>query len=603
MDEEFESFVVTNPDLVDPGIDVSGLRTTTDANILGNITDFPGIQYEAYNPRRLSDLMRLYSSGLPTTDTAQIPGAVDTLVNVGGGGGGMDQVTGDSVAGFDPGVTPGPSGFIGLDPDMDIDPQDFAQEDYGIYDPPELGGVDGMSGGQATPGAEFADQNPYGGTGTMDDLGADSFPEYQEPTVANLGSTAPGITDYLEGIDPATGQAETPNVAFDRPTIADVTGPVTLSQQDVIGTDANVGFVDAPATELGSKINQAFENVKDQGTSAIESFKDKLVELGGKVREGFDDIVEFGDTKIDVGRTLATGAINYLGRSIFGPVGSFLGTALGAVKDTPEQSLTRGIVGELKASGKDYGFNMGNESIGQDPFGRNPISAFGDYEGTLLNDLTSTSTTKMAEKKKEFAQDYFDKKAGKTAPQEDIGATDSLDQLQAAEKKEQQEAFADIQNQIEAEKRALQEINAAAAIEQAAAEQRARDETDARMAAEASRRAAAAAAAAREAARNQGGGDGGGGNTGGARGGGTSATSSGLGGLGFSDIRLKDNVELIGKSPSNINIYKFNYKGDSTVYEGVIANEVPWASVEASNGYLMVDYNKIDVELKKHAKR
>ena len=80
MDEEFESFVVTNPDIVDSSIDLSGLKTTTDANILGNITDFPGIQYEAYNPNRLSDLMRLYSSGLPTlaTDTAQIPGAVDT---------------------------------------------------------------------------------------------------------------------------------------------------------------------------------------------------------------------------------------------------------------------------------------------------------------------------------------------------------------------------------------------------------------------------------------------------------------------------------------------------------------------------------------------
>ena len=56
----------------------------------------------------------------------------------------MDQATGDSVAGFDPGVTPGPSGFIGLDPDMDIDPQDFAQEDYGIYDPTATtGGITG----------------------------------------------------------------------------------------------------------------------------------------------------------------------------------------------------------------------------------------------------------------------------------------------------------------------------------------------------------------------------------------------------------------------------------------------------------------------------
>ena len=139
--ENFDSFVVTNPDLVDEGIDVSGLRTTTDTSsyLLGNIPDYGGIQYEAYNPNRLSDLMRLYSGSFPMLDTgtAQIPGAIDTLVNVGGGGGGMDQATGDSVAGFDPGVTPGPSGFIGLDPDMDINPQDFAQKDYGIYDPPE----------------------------------------------------------------------------------------------------------------------------------------------------------------------------------------------------------------------------------------------------------------------------------------------------------------------------------------------------------------------------------------------------------------------------------------------------------------------------------
>ena len=69
--------------------------------------------------------------------------------------------------------------------------------------------------------------------------------------------------------------------------------------------------------------------------------------------------------------------------------------------------------------------------------------------------------------------------------------------------------------------------------------------------------------------------------------------------LGFSDIRLKENVELIGKSPSNINIYKFNYKDSPTTYQGAMAHEVPWASVKHSNGYMMVDYNKIDVNFKK----
>ena len=72
--------------------------------------------------------------------------------------------------------------------------------------------------------------------------------------------------------------------------------------------------------------------------------------------------------------------------------------------------------------------------------------------------------------------------------------------------------------------------------------------------------------------------------------------------LGFSDIRLKENVELIGKSPSNINIYKFNYKNNPTTYQGAMAHEVPWASIKHSSGYMMVDYNKIDVGFKKWQK-
>ena len=44
MDEEFGSFVVTDPDLVDPSIDVSGLRTQTDTSLLGNIPDYACIQ-------------------------------------------------------------------------------------------------------------------------------------------------------------------------------------------------------------------------------------------------------------------------------------------------------------------------------------------------------------------------------------------------------------------------------------------------------------------------------------------------------------------------------------------------------------------------------
>ena len=67
----------------------------------------------------------------------------------------------------------------------------------------------------------------------------------------------------------------------------------------------------------------------------------------------------------------------------------------------------------------------------------------------------------------------------------------------------------------------------------------------------------------------------------------------------FSDIRLKTNIEFIGKSPSNINIYEFNYIGSPIKYVGVMAHEVPWAAEKHESGYLMVDYDKVDVEFRR----
>jgi len=66
----------------------------------------------------------------------------------------------------------------------------------------------------------------------------------------------------------------------------------------------------------------------------------------------------------------------------------------------------------------------------------------------------------------------------------------------------------------------------------------------------------------------------------------------------FSDVRLKENIELVGQSPSGINIYEFNYINNPDRYQGVMAQEVPEASFEVDN-YLVVDYGKVDVEFKK----
>ena len=99
--EDFKSLIVTDPDLVDEGIDVSGLRTTTDTSpfLLGNIPDYSGIQYSTLAPTKYTDLMRLYSQGLPTIDTSQ-PATPPS----GGGGGGSGD--GGQATNFDPVSTP-----------------------------------------------------------------------------------------------------------------------------------------------------------------------------------------------------------------------------------------------------------------------------------------------------------------------------------------------------------------------------------------------------------------------------------------------------------------------------------------------------------------
>jgi len=73
---------------------------------------------------------------------------------------------------------------------------------------------------------------------------------------------------------------------------------------------------------------------------------------------------------------------------------------------------------------------------------------------------------------------------------------------------------------------------------------------------------------------------------------------AGLAAYQMSDIRLKEDIKLVGKSPKGIKIYNFKYKGDDKTYQGVMAHQVPQASIANEFGYLMVDYNKLDVEFK-----
>ena len=83
--------------------------------------------------------------------------------------------------------------------------------------------------------------------------------------------------------------------------------------------------------------------------------------------------------------------------------------------------------------------------------------------------------------------------------------------------------------------------------------------------------------------------------------GGGLAGGMGGGGAAGSDRKLKKNISKIGKSPSGLNIYSFEYKNPihgKGLFQGVMSDEVPQEAVGTRDGYDTVDYSVIDVEFK-----
>ena len=81
--------------------------------------------------------------------------------------------------------------------------------------------------------------------------------------------------------------------------------------------------------------------------------------------------------------------------------------------------------------------------------------------------------------------------------------------------------------------------------------------------------------------------------------------SDGISGIGkiFSDKRLKENIIKIKYSDSGIPIYHFNYIGEEQTWSGTMAQDLlelgKEKAVGSKNGYYTVDYNLIDINMKK----
>ena len=387
--EGLKSLIVTDPSLLDEGIDVSGLRTETDTDprLLASIADFPGISYDPTSFDYLSDLNELFAYGLPGGDTSgAVTPPVTTTLDTGGGG----QETSPSITDTIPELS---SGAVNTAEEQRL--------------------IDAGIGVQGAPG------DPVVAPGEIP-VTQQEIDEFNRRPVTPVGGQPIDPTGMLPQTPEVVAQDPTtmvPQLGSITPTVAE--GTATLEDAGgtypIVGDDIDV--LQSAEGGLGEEVNYTPEQeniIQEILSKAGQNVEGAITQLGkipGAIVDFANQTVDVFGKKINVGATLAKFAINKIAG---GPI-SLVFDVLSAIlpKDTLEQSTSRNIVNELKAE-KDYGFNMQTGNMNQDPFGRNPPAV--NYEQKLKDDLLGINqsgfqTAKFLEKKQEFAQDYFNKKA------------------------------------------------------------------------------------------------------------------------------------------------------------------------------------------------
>ena len=123
--------------------------------------------------------------------------------------------------------------------------------------------------------------------------------------------------------------------------------------------------------------------------------------------EGIGSIKNFAMEGLDLGKMALSG----IGNMIMPGLGFVLSNL---PKDSPRDIFNRSFtVGGANMPNDPYGYygalRAGN--LNQDPFGRNTVSAFGDYMGTLAKDANYSGTNKFNLAKQDFANNYFNQNA------------------------------------------------------------------------------------------------------------------------------------------------------------------------------------------------
>ena len=375
MARDFESLIV-DPSLVDPSIDTSNLRTTTDTReeLLAATPEFTGIQFDPTNINYLDDLYALYSGQLPmipVTPAATTPDVGSTTDEGGGGGGTPATGSGGQATG---GNTEFEQSLIDQGVGVQIAPgQPVVAPGEIPVTQAEIDAFNAIPVTQPTTGGITTDPISVG------------IPDNESGFVDPLGTIggAPGIFDINQTGDPALNPGSTmagePTSGFlasgaaggaNLPSLAGVKVQGGLSTTDA---ERLAGYT--PSTSLEAEDVDAQGNLLQTGIDKIKSINSNFDPVSAAAKLAFN---------------------TYVGKPV-----SFVVDALQALPKSKSQKeyegytdAQKGVIDEAYGAG---GVMEGYNAVST--FGDGPLDTMTDrYNTRVSNGIIDATTTDLANK-------------------------------------------------------------------------------------------------------------------------------------------------------------------------------------------------------------
>jgi hypothetical protein len=396
MARDFESLIV-DPSLVDPSIDATNLRTTTDTReeLLSDVPEFQGIQFDPTQTSYLDDLYALYSGQLPMTP---IPTVTASNINIplpGGGGGGGTPATGSGGQA---------TGSTTISPTTQpVDPSGMLPQISSTIQP-TTGGITTDPISVGIPDNESGFVDPLGTMGGAP--GIFDVNQTGDPSL-NPGSTMAGEPTSGFLASGAAGGANLPSLAG----VKVQGGLSTTDAERLAGYTPSTSI--APETE--GALSQAFRKGKEALDSGVQTISQVGQNIADSVKGTYNDLNRtvnvpgLGD--IDVGKTLGGLAVNAL---VGAPV-SFVKAAIDQIPPSASQLEYEGYTNAQKAA-VDEAFGPGGSMEGY-----NAVSQFGTPPAeTIQNRIDSIKNRKAPQtdaskqKIKDLQEDYNKITSGST---------------------------------------------------------------------------------------------------------------------------------------------------------------------------------------------